>query len=103
MFPSILIQLENGPNDYFFSSTDTNLSQKKSVKQKIKKLWPYGINHVRESHFYKFHYQTKYLTKKKDRAQLTNYRLRSVSTFFTFLLDFLGVIISSFIVGAQSG
>ena len=36
MFPSILIQLENGLNEfYFFSSSDTNLLQKKSVKQKI--------------------------------------------------------------------
>ena len=41
MFPSILIQLENGPNEFhfyfFISSSDTNLLQKKSVKQKIKK------------------------------------------------------------------
>ena len=45
MFPSILIQLENGPNEFFFifiSSSDTNLLRKKSVKQKIKKRWPKG-------------------------------------------------------------
>ena len=44
MFPSILIQLENSPNEFIFifiSSSDTNLLRKKSVKQKIKKRWPY--------------------------------------------------------------
>ena len=43
MFPSILIQLENGPNDFIFifiSSSDPNFLRKKSVKQKIKKRWP---------------------------------------------------------------
>ena len=42
--PSSLIQLENGPNEfyfYFISYSDTNLLRKKSVKQKIKKRWPY--------------------------------------------------------------
>ena len=37
VFPLILIQLENGPNEfyfYFISSSDTNLLRKKSVKQK---------------------------------------------------------------------
>ena len=40
VFPSILIQLENGPNEFYFlffiSSSDPNLLRKKSVKQKIK-------------------------------------------------------------------
>ena len=46
VFPSILIQSENGPNEFFFlllffiSSSDPNLLRKKSVKQKIKKRWP---------------------------------------------------------------
>ena len=35
VFPLILIQLENGPNEFIFiSSSDTNLLRKKSVKQK---------------------------------------------------------------------
>ena len=40
MFPSILIQLENGPNEFFFFfflSSDTNLLQKKICKTKNKK------------------------------------------------------------------
>ena len=38
VFPSILIQLENGTMNFIFiSSSDTNLLRKKSVKQKIKK------------------------------------------------------------------
>ena len=44
VFPSILIQLENGPNEFIFifvSSSDPNLLRKKSVNNKYKKN--YGL------------------------------------------------------------
>ena len=41
LFPSILIQLENGANEFYFyffiSSSEPNLLRKESVKQKLKK------------------------------------------------------------------
>ena len=58
VFPSILIQLENGPNEFYFifiSSSDTNLLRKKSVKQKIIKQWPYLFSHMRKACFLMTH------------------------------------------------
>ena len=52
MFPSILIQLENGPNECYFyfyfvlRVGGVNLLRKKSVKQKIKKRWPKTSKHL---------------------------------------------------------
>ena len=51
----------------FISSSDTNVLRKKSVKQKIKKLWPNKKNNINPCKLYELHHEkTRFLHRLKQ-------------------------------------